>query len=475
MFKNIIWDYIGKFGSYLVSFLISIVLTRLLSADEFGIMAMVMVVITLAGIFMDMGFNRAIIQHQEVSELQLSTVFYINAAAAVLLMLLCFFSAGPVAVFYKQPLIKPVLEVASLSFLLNGLNLVPSSLIYKHLKIKTNSIITLVASVVSGIIGIVMAWLGYGVWSLVFQSLISSFIILVFNFIYAHWMPARQFSAASIKPLWHYGSRMFASGLLDRIYSRLDSLIIGKLYSANILGYYYRAQSVESFVKTFSAGGIMGSLFPYIAKHQNNRQHLKDIYVKYLHIISFVSAGFCACLFLLSIDIFDLLFTSRWQYAAELFQLMMLAGIVWPVSSLMVSMISGVGNSKNYLKLEAWKKAVLLPVYVFGFIWGLKGFVTAYVIASYACLFINIIFVQKDIAISTEKQTNIILPYITLAAAAGLITWGAIYWMGHFPHMVKIIAASVLFFSLYLAGAYALKLSGTVIINRVLNKVRSWA
>ncbi|MEI7736900.1 MAG: oligosaccharide flippase family protein, partial [Ferruginibacter sp.] len=155
MFKNIIWDYIGKFGNYLVSFLISIILTRLLVPDEFGIMAMVMVVITVAGIFLDMGFNRAIIQQKEISSVQLSTVFYINVAVSLVLMLLCFFSAGPLAVFYKQPLIKPVFQVISLSFPLNSLDLIPTALLYKNMQLKANSIILLLSSSISGIIGVI--------------------------------------------------------------------------------------------------------------------------------------------------------------------------------------------------------------------------------------------------------------------------------------------------------------------------------
>ncbi len=473
MFKNIIWDYIGKFGTYLVSFLISIVLTRLLGAPEFGIMAMIMVVLTLAGVFMDMGFNRAIIQQQDISALQLSTVFYLNVIAAVLLMALCFFAAAPLSVFYNQPLIKPVFQVVSVSFLLNGLNLVPSALIYKQLKLKANSIIMLSAAVISGVVGIVMAYRGFGVWSLVAQSLLSSLLILIFNALYIRWLPIGQFKLAAIKPLWQYGSRMFASGLLDRIYTRLDSLIIGKIYTTSVLGYYYRAQSVEGFVRTFSAGGIVGSLFPYIAKHQNNREYIKQLFVKYLHIITFAACGLSALLFLISKDVFTFLFTARWLYAAELFQLMILAGIVWPVSSLMVSIISGLGNSKGYLKLEVYKKLVLLPVYIFGFLWGLNVFIISFVAASFICLLVNMLFVNKEIEVSMYRQIKIVLPYIILGIVAALFTWLLGTFIKFDLPITRALLYAALFAVLYFLGAVVLKLKGVEIIYLVAAKIKN--
>ncbi|MEO5945088.1 MAG: lipopolysaccharide biosynthesis protein [Ferruginibacter sp.] len=474
MFKNLIWDYIGRFGNFLVSFLISIVLTRLLTVSEFGIMAMVMVVITMAHIFMDMGFNRAIIQSRNVTSIQLSTVFYINVFAAVFLMMLCFLIASPLAVFYKQPLIKPVFQVISISFLLNGLNLIPSALIFKQLQIKVNSFILLIASVFSGVVGIILAYNGFGVWSLVVQSLLSSFIVLVLNAWYIKWWPSWAFNFPSIKPLWHYGGRMFASGLLDRLYTRLDSFIIGKLYSANTLGYYYRAQSMEGFVRTFSAGGIMETLFPYIARHQDDPVYLKQLYIKYLHFITFTSVALSAILFLISKDLFIFLFTDRWIYAARLFQLMILGGILWPVSSLMVNIISGVGNSKSFFRLEVYKKIILLPIYIFGFIWGLNGFIISFVGACYICLILNMAFVSKEIDVSVKEQSAILGRYVITGIVTSLVSYWIFGLFGLESHIFRIIIYTGVFSVLFLGSCYILKFPGIEIIFRLLSKLRSF-
>ena len=190
MFRKIIWDLSGKFAIQIVSFITSIVLTRLLTPTEYGIMGMAMVVIAFSHVFLDLGFNRAIIQRPEVSQTQYSTIFWVNLGMAFLLMIACFLGAGTAARFYRQPVIKPIFQIASLSFLINGLNLVPSSMLYKKMHFKVNSIQSLIAVVISGVIGIGMAYSGYGVWALLTQSLVGSFILLVLNWIYVKWWPS---------------------------------------------------------------------------------------------------------------------------------------------------------------------------------------------------------------------------------------------------------------------------------------------
>ena len=170
--------------------------------------------------------------------------------------------------------------------------------------------------------------------------------------------------------MWNYGSRLFASGVLDTLFSRLDSFIIAKIFSPATLGYYARAQGVDNMVKQFSAGSIVETLFPYIAEHQHNRKTLSDIYRKYLNIILFISVGMSGGLFLVANDLFTVLFTAKWLSAAKLFQLLALMGFAYPVSSLMCAIISGVGNSKAFFRLETYKEGIPAPrVYIWVYTW----------------------------------------------------------------------------------------------------------
>ncbi|MXV16690.1 lipopolysaccharide biosynthesis protein [Hufsiella ginkgonis] len=458
MIKNIAWDFIGKVSVQFIGLAITIVLTRLLSPAEFGIMGMAMAVILVAHIFLDLGFNRAIIQYKEITETQYSTIFLLNAGAALLLTIACFFAADPLSRFYEQPLIKPVFRLLSVSFLLNGLNLVPASLLYKKLMLRLNGLIALISTVISGIIGICMAFNGYGVWSLVTQSLINSALLLVLNFICAGWYPSFSFSLSSIRPLWQYGSRLFASGLLDNVYMRLDTFIIGKLFTVSTLGYYSRAQSLDGFIRQFSVNSIMSALFPYIARHQDDRNFLSVLYIKYLHIICFVSIALSGTLFLISKYLFLLLFTAKWQYSAELFQLMCVIGFAWPVSSLMCNIIAGVGNSAAFLKLEVLKKIIVLPVYLFGFVFGLKIFIFCFIGATVVAVTLNAFFVSREIAVKVVDQLKIVMSYLVAGASAVVLSFYLYAATGFTNNVLSLVSLSLLFNSLYLLAAFLYKL-----------------
>ena len=443
--------------------------------SEFGIMAMAMVLVTFAHIFLDFGFYRAIVQQIDITQEQYSTVFFLNAGFALILTIVCFFLAAPLSHFYNQPLIQPVFRTLSVSFFLYGLNLVPSALLYKRLQFKLNSILTLAASFISGVAGVFMAYKGYGVWSLVTQTLLSSFLVLITNFVFAKWYPSLVFSWLSIKPLWNYGSRMFASGILDTLYTRLDTFIIGKIFSTQTLGYYARAQSTDNLVKQFSAGSVVGALFPYIAKHQNDRVYLKELFERYLHIIAFTSIGISGVLFLVAKPLFEVLFTARWLFSAELFRLMSIAGFAWPVSLLMVNIISGVGNSNAFFRLEIYKRIIALPVYLFGFIFGLEGFLICMVVLSFAGVSLNAWFVSKELDMSWHRQWRVIFYYFFLGVGSVFITHTVLVLVPKSNSLCSVAVLTVIFSSLYLLGAYFFNLRGVKVINLSFQKLKTSA
>jgi teichuronic acid exporter len=474
MFKNIVWDFLGKFSVQLIGFGITVLLTRMISPAEFGIMGMAMAIIVIAHLFLDLGFNRAIIQHNEVSMVQYSSIFYLNVAISLLLTALCYLLAYPLSLFYHEPLIKPVFKVLSIVFLINGLNLVPSAILYKKLKFKLNSILNIISSITGGAVGVIMAYNGYGIWSLVVQSLLTSLIILITNFFYSNWLPNLSFSLTAIKPLWSYGSRMFASGLLDNIYTRLDIFIIGKIFSTHTLGFYTRAQSMDNFVRQLSVNSIMGAIFPYISKHQNDKVFLKEMYTRYLHIICFVSVAMSGTLLLIAKHLFHILFTARWEYAAELFQLMSIVGFAWPVSSLMCNIIAGVGNANAFLKLEVYKKFLFLPVYLLGFIFGLKGFLYILIGANLIGVIINAAFVSKEIDTSVPNQLAIISNYIFSAVLAIAITCFPIWLLINQNNWIQAIIIGITFNLSFLYCCNLLKLEAYNYIPQLLTKVKTY-
>jgi len=471
VFKNFIWDFLGRFSGQIVAFTVSIVLTRLLTPGEYGIMGMSAVIIAVAAMFLDLGFSRALIQQQEVTPVQYATVFYINLLLGAVLTLACFCLASPVAGFYHQPLIKPVFRVLSFSFLLNGLNIIPSSILYKRMQFRMLTIFNVSAAIISGIVGIVMAYKHFGVWSLVAQTLVSAGLAALFNIVYLRWRPVFAFNLTSVKPLWNFGRRLFGAGFLDVVFTRFDTFIIGKLFLPSILGYYSRAQSLDVMVRNFSSGSIMSVLFPFISKNQSNRKFLIELYYKYLHYICFISIGLSGLLFVISKPLFIFLFTKRWLFSAELFQLMAVMGFVWPVSSLICNMIEGVGNSRLYLKLEMLKKLTFLPVYIFGFWFGIKGFIVCYIAGYYVACYLNISFLSAEFKIKTWDQILLLGKYFLCGAVAAFAGTFALSAINIEVALVRIVIGAATFCSAYLLLNYVFKTGGRQVVDHGLQKI----
>lgn len=449
----------------------SIVLTRLLKPEEYGIMGMAMVIIAFSAIFLNLGFSNAIIQQKEISKQQLSTVFYLNLGVGIFLFLLCFLAAGSIADFYNQPQVKPVFRALSFTFIISALNIVPTSLLYRQMKFKVSTIIGVISTIISGITGIIMAYKGYGVWSLVAQSMTASFLSLIFITLYIRFLPLRYFNFSSVKPLWKYGSKLFASGILDTLFTRLDVFIIGKIFNPATLGLYTRAQTLDVFVRQLSSGSIASVLFPFIAKHQDDRQFVKEQYIRALHVIMMVSVGIGGLLYVVAEDLFVFLFSSRWLVSGTYFRIMALAVFVWPVSNLMCTLISALGNSKAYLKLELLKKALFVPVYAVGFIWGISGFIYFFVLTSYLAVILNIFFVKKELNASFKEQIRIIIPYAFLSFVAALL--GQLFISKIVPEaniVLKLFSASMVFVLVYLSLSVVSKLPAWMMVKEIINK-----
>lgn len=443
MVKSFLWDFLGKFSNQIITFVVSILLTRILLPEQFGVLGMGMVLIAIAGVFLNLGFSVAIVQQKEITKQQLSTIFYINIVIGFLLFGVSFLSADVIARFYNQPLVKPVFQCLSFLFIINSINLIPSALLYREMRFKQIALNGIVSTVIAGSVAVYMAYNGYGVWSLVVQTLIAAVLTLIFNEFSVAFSPLLRFDLKSIAPLWKYGSRMFLSGLLDNVFTRLDIFLIGKIFSPSTLGYYGRAQALDSFVRQVSSASIGSVLFPYFSRNQDNLSAVRDQYKKYLHLILFVSVGLGSILYVVSLDLFVFLFKERWFYSGELFRIMALAVFVWPVSLLMCTLISALGNSSAYLRLELYKKAIVLPAYLFGFLLGLEGFIYTFIIVNYVAMLLNSLYVQKQIDVLISKQLLIFLPYLVsgIIAAASVIL-GAKYFMAHSSIFFRILICS---------------------------------
>ena len=456
----------GKIGVQIVSLLLAIILTRLLNPAEFGVVGIAMSVIFMSSILVDMGFGRALVQQKEIGQIEYSSVFYINLIIGILLTVICFLIASPLAVFYKQPQVAPVLKTLSSLFFINSLSLVPGAIIYREMKFKWISVTGLISALFSGIIGVIMANNGMGVWSLVTQNLVAALIIMILNFYYANWIPMLTIDKIKLKPLWQYGSRMFSSALLNSFVSRLDVFIIGKLFQTSTVGFYTRSQSFDAVARQLTAGSLTSVLFPAVSKLQHDKKAMMRLYIRYLHLISFLGMLLSGLLFLITPDLFRVLFTEKWDDAASYFQLMCISGFVWPISAIMINIIAGVGNSKAYLKVEFFKTLLLLPACIFLFTTGIRFFLWVMAFVRFGTVCFNAWFISKEINITFRKQLSIIAVYLVpniLVVISTHVIINHINPTNHFIRLIYFILIYMLLFSgmqfIFKTGAFR-ELSG---------------
>lgn len=457
MIKNLMWDMGGKLATQILSLLISLILTRLLDPEEFGVMGIAMVFIVASSVFLDMGFSRALIQETKVTQDQYSSVFYLNLLIGIILGFICFVLAGPIASFYKYSTLTSILKSLSFLFLLNSISLVPGTILSKDMKFRVISITVITSAFISGMVSVVMALHGFGVWSLVVQYLLSALITTVMYFSFSHWSPSLLLSWVSLKPLWTYGSRMFSASLLSSLIGRLDILIIGKLFNASSLGFYSRAQTFENIFRNLSTNSLTSVFFPLAARLKEERDVLIPLYFKYLHLASFFSTGLAGLLCLLAPDMFIVLFTDKWNTASSFFQLMMAAGFGWPISALMITLIAGVGNSKAFLKMEIIRMLILLPVVLFGFYAGIYSFLIIMIGVRICFLIINVLYLSKEMKISALSQFRIIGIYLAGALLAFILSTVIIFWINLSDHLFKVILLTFFYLSIILLFQMILK------------------
>ncbi|HEY8558975.1 MAG TPA: lipopolysaccharide biosynthesis protein [Pyrinomonadaceae bacterium] len=418
VFNLALWDLFSRFANYFVTFFISIFLARILNPSEYGVFGIVLSVIAFSSIFLDFGFRSALIQAEEISQKQLSTVFFINLLLGGLLTTTLVFSSSYIERFYEIEHLALYLSGISLIFILNGLLIVPSALLQRELRIRQTSTINLAAAALSGVVAVVLALYDFKVWSLIVSQLSGVVFILTGYFIVLRWRPSFELSLDSVKPLWSFGSKMFYSGMLDGFFTRLDVFIIAKLFDVVTLGFYNRAQSLDQMVRMFSASTIVSVMFPVFSKHQSDVPKLIDYYERALHLISFAAFAVIGSLMLTATDIVVIMFTEKWLPVANYFRFMVFIGFIYPLSALMVNLISARGNSKGFLKLEIYKKILLVPAYLTFFAGGIYTFLAALGVVYIISLGLNMYYVKKEISVPLGAQIFAVSKYLSFAGVA---------------------------------------------------------
>lgn len=455
---SFLWDFGGKIGNQFISFIIGIILARLLSPGEYGLIGMSMVFIALSGVFTNMGLSSALIQKKEPTEAHYSSSFFLNIFVGLFLLLIFQLLAPSIAYYFKEPKIERIIRVLSITLIFNSFTIIQDVILRKKMQFNILTKRNILSIIISGSIGIYMAFNGYGVWALVIQSLIGGLVGSILLWIYSDWRPKPIFEWNALKDLWGYGFKMFLSGFIDTIYSQLSTLAIAKLFSSKELGLFSRAQSLNRFVIKYSSESVGAVTFPAMSNLQHKIEDMIQLGKKAETTVAFVAFGLLGLMYVTSEPLILFLLGEKWIEAIPIYKILALSGFAYPISAATLNFIKAVGRSDLFLKVEVYKKIVGFSGLIIGFYFGLNGYLYSLIITGAISVLLNMFFVSKAIPLSVTHQLNQIMPYLIFSVIIG---FGIMLIPINFSnHLIQLIFISTLYLLFYLLLNFAFKTKG---------------
>jgi O-antigen/teichoic acid export membrane protein len=421
IFRSAVWDFTGKIVNQLIAFLVSMILARLLTPNEFGIMGIALAFVGFSNIFLDLGFKNAVIIHQQKADELYSSILWVNVFVALVLSVIFFVSAPAIAKFYKEEQVASVIRWAVLMFLINAFTLMPNALNIKSLRFRELAYISIFSAFVSGGIAIWMAYAGFGIWSILARSVINGLLTCILNWLLCKWLPLLKVSFAQLKTIWGYSTRLFATTLMEIVVQKIDVLIMARVYNTMTVGYYTRAQSLDNISRELTSGSMYSVFFPYFGRIQNDPEKIKTLYLKCLNIVTCVLVLLTGGLYLNARDIFVLLFTEKWLPSVPFFNILTITGYFLTINVIMNILVAGIGRSKEYLRAEIVKKVIIIVSFVIGFMGDVEHFLVAVLISSILGLLVMAYTVRMVSNISILLQLRVIALYLGLGIGCVLL------------------------------------------------------
>ena len=413
--KGVAWSALENITRLGVTFFVSIILARLLSPDEYGLIGILTIFISMFNTMVDSGFSNALIRKQNVSDVDYSTVFYINLVLSVILALILFCTSRLIAIFFERPELLLLTKVMSCVVIINAFSIVQRVRVTKRLDFKTLTKVTLIASVGSGIIGILLAFNGYGVWALVWQQISNQFITTLLFWIYNRWVPDFIFSFSSFKDLWSFGSKLLASSLLATAWGELYKVVIGKCYSSTTLGLYTRAVQFSELCSSNLTSVVQRVSYPVFSSIQDDRFRLKQAYKRVIKTTMFPTFVLMLGMAASSDSIIRTLLGVQWIECVPMLQIVCFSGMLYPLHALNLNMLQVQGRSDLFLKLEIIKKIIAIGPLILGIFFNIHWMLIGSVIIGIFSYYLNAYYSGPFLNYSIKEQVKDIFPSFMIA------------------------------------------------------------
>lgn len=450
LISGLLWRYAERCGAQIIQFVVQIILARLLTPSDYGIIGLITVFISISLVFAQSGLGQALVQRKKIDNEEFSTVFYFSIVFSIILYVILFFCAPAIANFYNEPVLVNVVRVLGVTVIIGAANSVQQAYVQKTMQFKRFFWSTLGGTLASAVVGIYMACSGYGVWALVGQQISNQLVNTIVLWFTVKWRPILTFSVLKAKRLFSYGWKLLCSSLLDTIYNNIYSLIIGKFYSSADLGFYNRGKQFPVLIIQNINSAIDSVLFPVMAEAQDERKRLKSMVRRSIMTSTFLIFPAMAGLAAIAKPLTIILLTEKWLPAVPFIQFCCFTYAFWPVQTANLQAIKALGRSDIFLKLEILKKVVGILILVVTLPFGLYIMMIGRCIGTVISSIINAFPNKKLLGYSYIEQVKDMLPsfLLSLIMAAVVLAIDMINFNVFLKIAVQVVSGMAIYMSM---------------------------
>lgn len=424
VFSGFIWRFMERIGAQGVGFVVSLFLARLLTPEDYGQVALVTVFITILNTFALSGIGTSLIQKKDTDDLDYSTVFHFNIVFSLFIYVILFLCAPLIGKFYSDSSLILLVRVLGISIIISGANNVQRSYVSKTMQFKRFFFSTLIGTLISGAVGVAMAYKGFGTWAIVGQQLSNQVVDTVILWFTVDWRPKKEFSFSRLKSLYSFGWKLLVSSLLDTIYNNIYSLVIGKFYDANTLGLYNKGVQFPKLIVSNINGPIQSVLLPAMSSEQDNKKRIKEMTRRSIVTSSFFIFPIMIGMAAIAKPMVILLLTEKWVACVPFVQISCISLALYPIHTANLQAINALGRSDIFLKLEIIKKIIGLILLVVAIPYGVYIMVWLEVLSGVIASFVNAYPNKKLLDYSYLEQIKDLIPSILDAMFMGGVVWG---------------------------------------------------
>lgn len=455
--SGMIWMAVQKYSTMIISLISGIILARLLMPEDYGAIGMLLIFMSLAEVFIDAGFGSALIQKKNPTQTDYSTVFYFNIVMSVILYGVLYLSAPAIANFYRMPILCKVLRVQGLILFIYAFNIIQRNQIRKNLKFNKLSRITITSSIISLVVTVIMAYMGFGVWALVAQYFMQALIPCIFFWLTMNWRPTWEYSWKSFKELFGFGSYMFLTHLFTTFSQRITGLLVGRWFNPATMGYYTKASAFSKYATLSIAGVMISTTYPLYATVQDDKERLINMVKRITSTLAYITVPMLSILILIAEPLIVFLYSDRWRPCVPYFQILCFGGMAGCLQSVNQQTIAAIGKSRVFFVWTIVKQSVGIASQFLGLIFGgMWGLLAGKVFSSWFSYLVNISMVSKHVGYKHYQQLIDLSPIFIvsgLSLAAGYFVSGLFDLSFYVDALVKV----AIFLTMYMVWSVVFK------------------